>query len=51
MAALTQLIESGALRPVVDRTFPLGEAVAALRYLASGEPRGKVVHKVPEEAA
>lgn len=34
---------SGKLKPVVDRTFPLGEARAAHEYLANGEQFGKVV--------
>jgi NADPH:quinone reductase-like Zn-dependent oxidoreductase len=29
--------------PVIDRTYPLSEAPAAVRYLAEGSPRGKVV--------
>jgi NADPH:quinone reductase-like Zn-dependent oxidoreductase len=36
-------LASGALRPVVDRTFDLGEIVAAHRYLESGAQVGKVV--------
>ena len=40
MATLTQLLEAGQLRIVVDRTFPLSQASEALRYLASGQPVG-----------
>ena len=43
MATLTQLLETGKLRIVVDRTFPLSQASEALRYLASGQPAGRVV--------
>jgi NADPH:quinone reductase-like Zn-dependent oxidoreductase len=43
LRALTELIESGAVRPVIDRTFPLVEAPDAIRYLAEGHPAGKVV--------
>jgi hypothetical protein len=28
---------------VIDRTFPLAETAAALRYLVSGQPVGRVV--------
>ena len=42
MATLARLLEAG-LRIVVDRTFPLEEAAAALRYLVSGQPVGRVV--------
>jgi NADPH:quinone reductase-like Zn-dependent oxidoreductase len=43
MATLTRLLETGKLRIVIDRTFPLDETAAALRYLASGQPVGRVV--------
>ena len=29
--------------PVIDRTYPLDEAADALRYVAAGHTRGKVV--------
>jgi NADPH:quinone reductase-like Zn-dependent oxidoreductase len=40
---LRKLLEAGAIRPVVDRTFPLEEVPAAIRYLRDGRARGKVV--------
>ena len=40
---LADLAGAGRLRPVIDRTFPLEEAAAALDHLASGEARGRVV--------
>ena len=40
---LRQLFEAGALRPVVDRTFPLDEVPDAIRYLRDGRARGKIV--------
>jgi NADPH:quinone reductase-like Zn-dependent oxidoreductase len=43
LKAVADLVESGALTPVVDRTFDLVEASDALRYLEQGHPRGKVV--------
>jgi NADPH:quinone reductase-like Zn-dependent oxidoreductase len=43
LAALTELIEAGRLAPVIDRTYPLPETPAALRYLETGHARGKVV--------
>ena len=43
MATLTRLLETGKLRIVVDRTFPLSQASAALQYLVSGQPVGRVV--------
>lgn len=44
--ALTELIESGKVTPVIDRTFPLSEAAEALRYVGSGRSRGKVAISV-----
>ena len=43
LAVLREQIEAGAVRPVVERTYPLDEAAGALRYLGSGHVRGKLV--------
>jgi NADPH:quinone reductase-like Zn-dependent oxidoreductase len=43
LQAVADLVESGAVTPVVDRTFDLVETADALRYLEQGHPRGKVV--------
>ena len=40
---LRGLVEAGRVKPVVDRTFPLGEVAEAIRYLRDGHARGKVV--------
>jgi NADPH:quinone reductase-like Zn-dependent oxidoreductase len=40
---IASLIESGRVRPVVTKTFPLDEAAAAQRYVEREHPRGKVV--------
>jgi NADPH:quinone reductase-like Zn-dependent oxidoreductase len=40
---LRQLIETGKLAPIIDRTYPLAEVPEAIRYLEDGHPRGKVV--------
>lgn len=46
LETLAGLIEAGKVAPVVDRTFQLVEAADAIRYLAEGHPRGKVVVSV-----
>jgi NADPH:quinone reductase len=40
---IVSLLKSGAIKPIVARTFPLVEAVDALRYLIEGRPFGRVV--------
>jgi len=40
---LKELIESGKLTPVIDRTYPLAEVPEAIRYLEEGHAQGKVV--------
>jgi NADPH:quinone reductase len=37
------LLQSGAIKPIVAKTFPLVEAADALRYLVEGRPFGRVV--------
>jgi NADPH:quinone reductase-like Zn-dependent oxidoreductase len=43
LTALAELIESGKVTPVIDRTYPLSEVPAAIRYMQDGRARGKVV--------
>ncbi len=43
MIVLKDLIESGKVTPVVDRSYPLKEVPEAIRYLEEGHAQGKVV--------
>jgi len=43
LIVLKGLIEAGTVTPVVDRTYPLSETAAAIRYLEQGHAQGKVV--------
>ena len=43
LLVLTELIESGEITPVVDRTYPLADASQAMSHLEEGRARGKVV--------
>jgi NADPH:quinone reductase-like Zn-dependent oxidoreductase len=43
LALLGDLVDRGALKPIVDRVFPLAQAADALAYLETGRARGKVV--------
>jgi Zinc-binding dehydrogenase len=38
-------------RPVIDRTYQLGDVVEAARYVESGQKTGNVVLRVVETAA
>jgi NADPH:quinone reductase len=40
---LVPLFESGALRPVIDRTFPLSRAAEAHAHMATNDGFGKIV--------
>jgi NADPH:quinone reductase-like Zn-dependent oxidoreductase len=46
LSKITSLIESGIIRPVIDRIFPFEAINEALAYLETGRARGKVVIKV-----
>ena len=41
--ALKELIASGKLTPVIDRTYTLGETAEGMCYLDEGHARGKAV--------
>ena len=43
LLTLADLLTTGQVTPVIDRTYPLDEAAGALRYVAAGHARGKVV--------
>ncbi len=40
---IVQLLQSGGIKPIVAKTFPLDEATDALRYLVEERPFGRVV--------
>jgi NADPH:quinone reductase-like Zn-dependent oxidoreductase len=42
LAALAELVESGALTPAIDRTYPLSDTAAAIRHVQDGRACGKV---------
>lgn len=46
LSEITSLVESGAIRPVIDRVFPFQETRGALAHVESGRTKGKVVVKV-----
>jgi len=42
-SVIVSMLKSGAIRPIVAKTFPLAEAADALRYLVEDRPFGRVV--------
>jgi len=43
---ISALVDSGVIRPVVDRVFPFEATKAAMAYVESGRAKGKVGVKV-----
>lgn len=43
LTVLRELLETGKVTPIIDRTYPLGDIPEAIRYLEEGHARGKVV--------
>ena len=43
LETLREMVESGAVRPALDRTYPLADAPQAIRDLEEGRVRGKAV--------
>jgi NADPH2:quinone reductase len=41
--AIVSLLRSGAIKPIVAKSFPLPDAAEALRYLVEGRPFGRVI--------
>ena len=42
LEAVRQLIETGQVTPIIDRIYPLAEVPEAVRYLETGQARGKI---------
>jgi len=51
LVVLKELIESGKVTPVIDRTYPLKEVAEALSYYGAGHARGKVIITVEQNEA
>lgn len=48
-AVMRELLKTGQVKPLIDRSYPLREVPAALQYLGQGHARGKVVISIREE--
>jgi len=49
MTVLGDLMQSGKITPVIDKTYKLSDVPAALKYLETGHARGKVVIIVAQD--
>jgi len=47
LKTLAGLYDAGALRPVLDRTFPFDETLEAMAYVEQGRAKGKIVVTMP----
>ena len=48
LTVLSDLIQAGKVKPVIDRTYPFSQLPDAMRYLEEGHARGKVVVTVSD---
>lgn len=46
LLVIKELLETGKIKPVIDKRYPLSETAEAIRYLETGRARGKVVINV-----
>jgi NADPH:quinone reductase-like Zn-dependent oxidoreductase len=49
LTILGDLMQSGKVKPVIDRTYPLSQIAEAMRYLEAGHARGKVIITVGQD--
>ena len=50
MAFLTKLIESGEIKPVIDRVYPLEKIAEAHQYVEKGHAKGRVIIRIVDDA-
>ena len=49
LTVLADMMQSGKVKPVIDRTYKLSEVPDAIRYLEEGHARGKVVITIAQD--
>ena len=50
LTLLAELMQSGKVKPVIDKTYPFSEIREAIRYVETGRARGKVIVTLNEES-
>lgn len=48
LLAIKELLETGRVVPVIDRSYPLSDTAEAIRYLEKGHARGKVIINIEQ---
>ena len=48
MRSLVESLDAGTLQPIIDRTYPLADAADAMRVIAEGRSRGKIVISIAD---
>jgi NADPH:quinone reductase-like Zn-dependent oxidoreductase len=46
LSQITRLIESGVIKPIIDKVFPFEQTNEAIAYIETGRAKGKVIVKV-----
>ena len=44
---LADMMQGGQVTPVLDRSYPLSDVAAAIRYSEEGHARGKIIVSIP----
>jgi alcohol dehydrogenase len=43
---IANFIETGKIKPIIDRVFPFDDAQKAMEYAESGRAKGKIILKI-----
>lgn len=46
LSAIANFIESGKIKPIIDKVFPFNDAQKAMEYAESGRAKGKIILKI-----
>ena len=46
LSAIANFIESGKIKPIIDKVFPFNDAQKAMEYAESGSAKGKIILKI-----
>jgi NADPH:quinone reductase-like Zn-dependent oxidoreductase len=51
LVVMKELLEAGAVVPVIDKCYPLSQGAEAFRYFGEGHAKGKVVITMEQKGA